>query len=73
MLKLLLTSDLVDIWKASTQATGFADWISCREGYRVSRIGAFHALLLVRPWDTVGVEAAPWRVIRATMARLNYE
>lgn len=73
MLKLVLTSHIADIWKAATEAPSFAEWISHREGYQVSLLGTFHALLLVRPWDTVGVESAPWRVIRSAMAQLNYE
>lgn len=72
MLKLLFTSDIRDIALAATQAESFADWIGHRDGCRVSRLATFHALLVVCPWDTIGPEAAPWRVIRATIARLGY-
>ncbi|MFZ9252942.1 MAG: hypothetical protein ACO23T_11675 [Hylemonella sp.] len=57
---------------AAKQAESFADWIGHRDGYRVSRLTTFHALLVVCPWDTIGPEAAPWRVVRATIARLGY-
>lgn len=72
MLRLLLTSNIRDIVLAAKQAESFADWIGHRDGYRVSRLTTFHALLVVCPWDTIGPEAAPWRVVRATIARLGY-
>ena len=72
LVQLTLFSDVVDVWKAATQAQGFREWIATRNGCDVSLIGTYHALLHRRPWDTVGVEAAPWRVIRADLARLGY-
>jgi hypothetical protein len=70
--RLTLTSNVVDVWKAATQCFEFAEYIAQRDGFDISVLGSYHALLAVRPWATVGVEAAPWRVIRAAMARLGY-
>ena len=69
---LTLTSDVTDVWKAATQCADFAEYIAQRDGFEISVIGAYHALLSVRPWATVGIESAPWRVIRSAMARLGY-
>lgn len=72
MIRLILTSDIADIWQAAAETRSFAEWISCREGFKVSTIGTFHALLAVRPWATVDVRSAPWRVISAAMSRMGY-
>lgn len=72
IVRLTLTSNVVDVWRAATQCADFAEFIAQRDGFEVSVIGSYHALLDVRPWATVGIEAAPWRVIRAAMARLGY-
>ena len=70
--RLTLISDVTDVWKAATQCADFAEYIAQRDGFEVSMIGSYHALLAVRPWATVGIESAPWRVIRSAMARLGY-
>ena len=70
--RLTLTSDVADVWKAATQCFEFAEYISQRDGFDISVLGSYHALLTVRPWATLDVRSAPWRAIRATMARLGY-
>lgn len=70
--RLTLTSNVTDVWKAASQCRGFAEFIAQRDGFEISTLGAYHALLAVRPWATVGVESAPWRVIRSAMFRLGY-
>ena len=70
---LTLTSDVTDVWQAATQCADFAEYIAQRDGFEISVIGAYHALLSVRPWATLlDGRSAPWRVIRSSMARLGY-
>ena len=70
MIRLILTSDLRDLWKAATKTRLFADCITAREGTETSPIQTFHALLLVRPWATLDSRCAPWRVIRDQISML---
>ena len=72
MLKLVLLSDLSDIWRAAIDARPMAEYISTREGWPVSCRAAFHSLLQHQPWKTSNVLHAPWRVVRNGICRLGY-
>jgi hypothetical protein len=71
-LNLLVTRDLSDVWQAARQTEDFADYISAREGYRVSRLATFRALLAICPWKMPESDPrVPWRMVRSALADVS--
>lgn len=70
-LHLLLTTCIGDLLTAAHEAHDWAEYITIREGCKVSTWNAFLALASVKPWSREFTErypkAAPWRVVRSAI------